>query len=106
MTDQEKIKPGEKVTELPKELIKPLTRLWKNRQKINVRMLPRDAYMLAALLQFADRNPALTEEQHDLLYKYATELIIGVTQIEPALGPYLQMGWDSSYDQPSKQKEK
>lgn len=84
----------------PTELIEPMARLWKRRERMNIRILPKDAYMIAALLQFADRNPGLTEQHHALLHDFANQLIELVANIEPIMEPYLMLGWNPDHDQP------
>ena len=88
----------------PTELIEPMARLFKRRDKLNFRMLPKDAYMIAALLQFADRNPGLRENHHEILRDFANQLIAAVANIEPIMEPYLMLGWNPEHDQPIKQK--
>ena len=89
----------------PTELIEPMARLFRRREKLNFRMLPKDAYMIAALLQFADRNPGLTDDHHTILRDFANQLIAAVANIEPIMEPYLLLGWNSDHDVPMHEKE-
>jgi hypothetical protein len=91
--------------DLPPEVLPALARLWKVRQHINVRILPRDAYLIAAIIQFADRNPALSESHHELLYAFGNQLIDGVARLEPTLEKYLNWGWDPLHDVTVKKEE-
>jgi hypothetical protein len=88
----------------PAELIEPLARLFKMRERITVRLLPKEAWVAVGLLQFADRNPALDEQSHEALRWFAGALIEALVNIDPILEPYIMAGWDPSKDVPIKRE--
>ena len=106
MNPEEQKRRMELPEDFPTEIIQPMARLWRRREKLIFRMLPRDAYMIAALLQFANRNPALTDEHQEVLRDFANQLIAAVANIEPIMEPYLLLGWNPEHDQPARDKEK
>lgn len=105
MSDREAAKVRMIQEGFPAELIDPLARLFKIRQQINVRIYPRDAWVVVALLQFADRNPALDESHHALLHSFAENIIEALVNIEPILEPYIAMGWNPDLEVPRDRKE-
>jgi len=105
MSDQEAAKAKLIAEGFPAELFEPLKRIMKIRQHINVRILPRDAWAVVALLQFADRNPALGPEQHDQLHMFAEQMIEALVNIETGLEKYILQGWDAANDVPINRRE-
>jgi hypothetical protein len=92
--------------DMPTELIEPIIRLYKRRERLNFRMLPRDAFAICALLQFADRNPGLEPDHHAVLQDFGNQLIAAIANIEPILEPYMLLGWNPDHDVPISDKEK
>lgn len=105
MSDQEAAKAKMIAEGFPAELFAPLGRLMKIRQHINIKILPRDAWVVVALLQFADKNPQLLPDQHEQLHMFAEQMIEALVNIEPGLEQYILMGWDSAYDVPIDRQE-
>lgn len=89
----------------PPEQLEPLAKLWKIRQHVSVRILPKDAWIVVGLLQFADRNPNIEDSHHEALRWFAGELIAALINIEPRLEPYIMAGWDASKDVPIEKKK-
>lgn len=86
--------------ELPEGLREPLLKLWQSEQPIVIEMLPRDAWVSIAIVQFASRNPALLPEQRQMIESFGRELQRGITAIDPSLEPYIEMGWNPEFDVP------
>jgi hypothetical protein len=89
------------MSEIPPELLQPLLELWRIEQPITVQLLPRDAWTICAIVQFASRNPALSAEQHRLITEFGRALQRAVAGIDPRLNPYLEMGWNPEHDVPN-----
>lgn len=81
-----------------------LTRLWRDPRKLHLVMRGRDAWITCTIIQFACRNPALSNEQRQIAERVARELQAAVTTLEPELGPLLELGWDPAYDRPREGK--
>jgi hypothetical protein len=86
--------------ELPPELLPILERLWHNKRPIAFHMLPRDAWTVLGIVQFASRNPQLSPKQSELVEHFGRSLQEAISAIEPGAAPYLEMGWDPQYDTP------
>jgi hypothetical protein len=69
-------------------------------QPIYIQILPRDARVALGIIQFATRNPNITPEQLQIIEAFGRQIQRGLIAIEPALAPYLEMGWNPAYDQP------
>ena len=76
----------------------PLRRLWQIKQPIVVAILPRDAWIALGIIQFASRNPALSPAQRQLIEAFGRELQRGLSQLDPILDRYLEMGWNPAFD--------
>lgn len=85
---------------LPKELEGPLIKLWNSDQLIVAPMRPRDAFQAVAVIQFATRNPQISDVQRQAAIAVARVLQQAVTRLDPIVGKYLEMGWDPQYDTP------
>lgn len=87
--------------DLPDELRGPLIKLWGMEQRLRVAILPRDCFTAVAVLQFALRNPQLSAVQKEQGIAVARALQAAVAALDPIVGKYLEMGWDSQYDTPA-----
>lgn len=83
--------------ELPDELRAPLIRLWRMEQ-ISAHVLPRDMFTAVAVIQYATRNPQLSETQRSQAIAVARSFQALLTTIDPIIGKYLELGWDTAYD--------
>lgn len=106
MSDQKQPTNRSLPPDFPPELVEPLTALFKMRQHINIKVLPREAWIIVGLVQFADRNPNLEPQYHEMLRWFGDQIIEGLVNINPVLEDYLAMGWDPKYDGPMPKKEK
>lgn len=88
--------------QLPSGLIDPMIRLHKRRERINLKLLPSECFILCGLLQMADRVPGLQNHHHTLIHNIVEQLIGEVANIEPALEHYMLLGWNPDHDQPLK----
>jgi hypothetical protein len=87
-------------TDLPPEVQQIFERLWPMKQPIVVHILPRDAWIALGIIQFATRNPALSARHRQLIEQFGRELQRSLVAIEPRSEKYLEMGWNSEFDQP------
>jgi len=85
--------------DLPDELRGPLIKLWRM-PPISVKLLPRDAFTAVAALQYATRNPQLSDIQRQQAVAVARVMQAALAQIDPIINKYLEMGWDTRYDAP------
>jgi hypothetical protein len=88
--------------ELPAELKEPMIRLWRLEQPIVVSILPRDAWIALAIIQFAQRNPEISPMHREIIEAFGRELQRGFARIEPSLAKYLEMGWNPAFDEPKR----
>jgi hypothetical protein len=85
---------------MPKEIIEPMIRLHKRREKINLKLLPREVFILVGMLQMVVRHSNLPED-YEQLARNIVEMMIGeIANIEPLLEHYLLLGWNPDHDQP------
>ena len=89
--------------DMPPELLEHLKALWKMRQPIQLTIKPRDAWTVCAIVQFASRNPMLLPEHCQLMESFGRQIQAAIAHINPALEPYLEMGWHPEYDQEAPQ---
>lgn len=104
--DDRKAKARERLEEeMPRELIEPMIRLYKRRERINLKLLPREAFVVVGLLQMAVRHAHLPDDYSNLARNVVDQLIGEVANIEPILESYLLLGWNPDHDQPLREKE-
>lgn len=89
---------------MPTEIIEPMIRLHKRREKINIRFLPRELFLLVGMLQMVVRHGNLLEEHEQLARDQVDMFISEIANIEPALEYYLLLGWNPDHDQPPLEK--
>jgi hypothetical protein len=86
--------------EIPPELLKRLRVLWKDERPFLVSLRPKDAWIAVGVIQFASRNPQLSPLHRQAIEEFGRSIQQGLTDRDPVLGPYLEMGWDPAYDAP------
>jgi hypothetical protein len=86
--------------EIPAELMEALTRLWRTEQPLLYQMLPRDAWTIIGLVQYASRNPQISPTQRAVLETFGRELGRAIVAIDPVFAKWLEAGWNPQFDVP------
>jgi hypothetical protein len=86
--------------EMPPEVLKVLTQLWKSTKQLNISISPKDAWTTVAVIQFATRNPQLSPTQREQAMFVGRRLQEELELFAPAAARYLEDGWDSGKDVP------
>lgn len=86
--------------DFPPEVAVILGRIWPIETPIVVHLLPRDAWIVLGLIQFASRNPAITETQRQLMERFGRAIQRRLGEIAPGAAKYLEMGWNPAFDVP------
>lgn len=84
--------------EVPAEVLAMLKRLWTVKAPILVSLLPRDAWVVVGLIQFASRNPHIDADQRRMLEQFGRAIQGKLVELEPASAGYLEMGWNPEFD--------
>lgn len=100
MSEQREHYDAGETDELPSDLKEPLIRVWRIERPIVVSIKPRDAWTALGIIQFATRNPALSETQRQLIERFGRALQRALVAIDPTLDRYLEMGWNPEHDRP------
>jgi hypothetical protein len=87
--------------DIPPELLARLKALWTNEQPMLIALKPRDAWVALGVIQFASRNPGLSPMHKQAIEQFGRGIQQGLTDLDPALGPYLEMGWNPEHDRPT-----
>jgi hypothetical protein len=84
--------------ELPPEVLKVLSKLWRDPRPLHMVIHPRDAWVTVAVIQFATRNPQLSETQRESAIAVARVLQEAIGSIAPEAAGYLEDGWNPALD--------
>jgi len=92
--------------ELPAEIIDPLIKLHRRREKINLKFLRREIFLLIGMVQMTVRHANLPAENEEAARYMVDSMIAEIANIEPILEHYLLLGWNPEHDQPLREKER
>lgn len=86
--------------ELPPEAQQFMRRIWNSKQPLVMHMLPKDAWIILGILQYATRNPGLRAEHKELIERFGRVIQSMFEEVEPDSAPYLEKGWNPVFDMP------
>jgi hypothetical protein len=86
--------------EMPPEVLTVLKKLWLDDSLLRIRVYPRDAWTAVAVIQFATRNPQLSETQRDAAIRVGREIQEALVMRSPDAASYLEDGWNPENDVP------
>ena len=87
-------------SDLPSEIAAMFGRLWPMTSPIVVHLLPRDAWIVLGVIQFASRNPNISESHRTVMEHFGRAIQNRLAEIEPAGAPYMEQGWHPEFDVP------
>jgi hypothetical protein len=88
------------MNEIPQEVRDMMKRIWRSSEKLHFTLSPRDAWTTVAVLQYAWRNPALNDDQRQMIEELARGIQQGLVELEQDAQKYLEMGWHTEHDVP------
>ncbi len=75
--------------------------LWTAQTPLQLAIVPRDAWILLGVIQYASRNPALSPDQKVIAEQAGRALQRVITQFannDPLLARTMEQGWNPEYD--------
>lgn len=91
--------------DLPEAVLATLYGLWRMNVPLPLTLLPRDAWIVLGVVQYAARNPQLSDREREVVTAVGRALQRQIAQLDPRLDEYMEQGWDPAFDQPRATRE-
>lgn len=88
------------MSDMPPGVMEMMLKIWRDNANLRILILPRDAWTALAVIQFATRNPQLSDEQRNAATCVGRILQEALTLRMPDAAPYLEDGWNPAKDVP------
>ena len=83
--------------DIPPEAMAALAKIWHDQRHVRLAIVPRDAWMTVAIIQFACRNPQLSPEQREIAERVGRALQGALAALSPIGAEYLELGFDKIF---------
>ncbi len=86
--------------ELPPDVLRVLKQLWLDIRPLQISISKRDAWTAVAVIQYATRNPHLSDSQRAAATTVGLTLQHALEEVAPAAADLLEDGWNPAKDVP------